>query len=108
MEDNIGFLLKVRDRYGSYDAPAIDHYLADVYGASYPWHCHLQLLDTGVRMGQFLYQYYLGKVDIASCARNQPYANRIVAGGRSVDAPALQGPAPALKDEHIVLGMEVL
>src|SRR5262249_22824814 len=108
MEDNIGFLIKVRDKYGSYDVQAIDRYLDDVYGVSHPWHCHLQLLDTAVSMGQFLYQDYLGKVAITSCARNQPYANRIVPVGRVVDAPALQGPAPALTDEHIALGMEVL
>ena len=108
MEDNIGLLIKVRDKYGSYDMPAIDRYLADVYGASYPWHCHLQLLDTGVRMGQFLYEYYLGKINIAYCGHEQPQTNRIIAGGRTFEAPPLLGPAPALTDEHIVLGMEVL
>jgi len=108
MEDNVNFLLKVRERYGRYDADAIDRYLADVYGASYPWHCHLQLLDTAIRMAQFLYQYYLGRIDIAYCGHRAPHANRIVAGGRTVEAPPLLGPAPALRDEHILLGMDVL
>jgi hypothetical protein len=108
MEDNIHFIFKVRDRYGRYDADMIDRYLNETYAAAYPWHCHLQLLDTALRMAQFFYRYHVGGAGITYCGIDGPRANRIATGGRIVDAPALQGPAPQLVDEHIVVAMNVL
>jgi hypothetical protein len=108
LEDNLHFLDKVRGRYGSADAPMIDRYLAEQYAIARPWHCHLQLLDMGIRMAQFLHSYYAGEADITSCGMGQPNANRLLVGGRIVEAPALHGPAAGVTDDNVPVAMRVL
>jgi hypothetical protein len=108
LEDNLHFLGKVRDRYGGDEPAMIDRYLAEQYAVARPWHCHLQLLDMGIRMAQFAYRYNVGAADITYCGMGQPDANRLVIGGRTVEAPALHGPAAGVPDEMVPLAMSVL
>jgi len=107
MEDNLRFLSGVREAYGRVDPETIDRYLNEYYAAENPWRCHLELVDTATRMVGFLYQHYIAGLDVDYCGYNTR-ANRLVVGGHTVEAPALQGPALALSDENIQTGMEIL
>ena len=108
VEDNLHFAFKVVNAYGRRDGEAIDRYLTEYYAAENPWRCHLELLDTATRMTQFLYQHYVSGLDIEYCGQERPGANRLFVGGRSFEAPALQGPALGAADEDIRRGIEVL
>src|SRR5258708_37914478 len=108
MADALHFAAKVVDAYGRLDRETIDRYLAEYYAAENPWRCHLELMDTATRMTQFLYQHYVSGLDIEYCGQARQRANRLVVGGRSFEAPALQGPALGLADEDIRRGMEDL
>jgi hypothetical protein len=108
MEDNLNFGLKVINAYGRFDGETIDRYLTEYYAAENPWRCHLELMDTATRMVQFLYQHYVAGLDVEYCGQEEPGANRLAVGGRSFEAPALQGPALGLSDPDIQRGMKVL
>jgi len=110
VEDNLGFEAKVQRRYGVVDANTIDRYLNEQYVAENPWDCHLELLDTTIRIVSFLYQYYYSGVDISPCAAgpNGGRGNRLLIAGQAVAAPALQGPALNLNPDVIRAAMAVL
>jgi hypothetical protein len=108
IDDNLNFAFKAKGAYGRIDGGTIDRYLTENYAAENPWRCHLELLDTATRMTKFLYQHYVSGLDLEFCGQDAPGTNRLVAGGRSFEAPALQGPALAYSDEAIQLGIEVL
>jgi hypothetical protein len=110
VEDNLNFENKVRSRYGHVDAHTIDTFLAEQYAARHPWDCDLELMDTTSRMAKFLYEYYVSGVDIFGCGMipGASDVNRLAVGGRTVSAPALQGPALDLGDDSIRTAMLVL
>jgi hypothetical protein len=110
VEDNVHFVDRVNSRYGRADAAAIDRYLAEDYGATYPWHCHLQLADLMVSMASFAYRYHVLGWPIDNWGTAAPRANRLLVNDRTVEAPALLGPAmtPIGDDDTIRMGMGVL
>jgi hypothetical protein len=107
MEDNIKFLGKVRKRYGSDDSEAIDRYLAEQYAGSSLLRCHIQLAEMTFKLLEFLSQYYITGFSIPHCGTSVANKNNIVVGGRTLEAPAFEGPAPHLPDETIRLSMTV-
>jgi hypothetical protein len=110
VEDNLFFEYKVRSRYGHLDTQTIDRYLTEQYAAGNPWDCHMELLDTTTRMAKFLYEYYVSGADFFSCStgENAKYHNRLLVNGKTVEAPALQGPALGIEHESIRAAMPVL
>jgi len=110
VEDNLNFENKVRSRYGRVDADTIDRYMTEVYAARHPWDCHLELADTASRMVKFLYEYYVSGVQLFTCSAITGPAdfNKLTVNGRTVMAPALQGPALGLSDDSIRSAMLVL
>lgn len=110
VEDNVHFVDRVDGRYHRTDAAAIDRYLAEDYGTTSPWHCHLQLAELVASMASFAYRYHVLGWPIDNCGTEAPRANRLIVNGRSIDAPALLGPAmtPIGTDDTIRTGMDVL
>jgi len=109
IEDNAYFLTKVEGRYHSMDGAAVDGYLAEEYAASSPWHCHWQLADFMFTMASFAFRYHVLGLPVDNCGTEAPRANRLAVGERTVEAPALQGPALLDEDERpIRAGMDVL
>jgi hypothetical protein len=110
VEDNINFEIKVQKLYGRVDSHTIDRYLTTQYAAANPWNCQFALLDTAGRMLQFLYEYYVSGVNISYCAAKLGglLTNRLLVGGRTVVAPALQGPAEDTSDRYIRFATAVL
>lgn len=110
VEDNVHFLDKVAGRYRRTDAAAIDRYLAEDYAATYPWQCHLQLAELMASMASFAYRYHVLGWPVDNCGTEAPRANRLIVNERTVDAPALLGPAmtPIGNDDTTRMGMDVL
>jgi hypothetical protein len=110
VEDNIHFLDRVDSRYHRTDATAIDRYLAEDYGTTYPWHCHSQLADLTVSMASFAFRYHVLGWPVDNCGTEAPHANHLIVNDRTIDAPALLGPAmtPIGDDHTIRTGMGVL
>jgi len=108
IEDNLNFAAKVMTDFSRVTPEQIDRYLDEHYAAESFWRCHLALLDSASRMVQFVYQHYVSGLDLEYCGANEPHTNRLVVDGHILDAPALQGPAVALSDKLIQIGMDVL
>jgi hypothetical protein len=108
IEDNLNFAAKVMADFSRVTPEQIDRYLDEHYAAESFWRCHLALLDSASRMVQFLYQHHVSGLDLEYCGANEPHANRLVVDGQILDAPALQGPAVALADKLIQIGVGVL
>src|SRR5262249_39515853 len=104
------FLDKVESRYRRTDATAIDRYLAENYAATNPWHCHSQLADLMVSMASFAVRYHVLGWQVDNCGTEAPHANRLIVNDRTIDAPALLGPAmtPIGDDQTTRMGMDVL
>jgi hypothetical protein len=100
----------VDDRYHRTDAAAIDRYLSDEYATTYPWHCHQQLADLMVSMASFAVRSHIFGLPVDNCGTEAPRANHLIVDGRTVDAPALLGPAitPITSDDAIRAGTDVL
>jgi hypothetical protein len=107
IEDNLKFLGKVSRRYGASSPEAIDRYLNEQYAGWPLLHCHGQLAETMFKQLEFLSQYYITGFSIAHCGTSVPSRNHIVVGGKTIEAPALQGAAPHLPEESIRLAMDV-
>jgi hypothetical protein len=110
VEDNSHFLDKVDSRYHRTDATTIDRYLAEDYAATNPWHCHSQLADLMVNMASFAVRYHVLGWPVDNCGTEAPRANHLIVNDRTIDAPALLGPAmtPIGDDRTIRTGMDVL
>jgi hypothetical protein len=113
VEDNDHFLDKVNERYHRADAAAIDRYLSEEYAATYPWHCHWQLAEFMIAMASFAVRYHVLGLPVDNCGTEAPRSNRLVIGDRTIEAPALMGPAMtpfrlAMGDGPIRTDMEVL
>jgi len=107
IEDNIRFLDKVRARYGASDDGAIDRYLVEQYAQSSLLRCHGQLADMTFKLAEFLSQYYITGYSLTHCGTWISTRNQLRVGEASVEAPALEGPAPHLDDESILAAMKV-
>src|SRR4029077_5840694 len=107
IEDNIRFLDKVRARYGGSDDGAIDRYLVEQYAQSSLLRCHGQLADMTFKLAEFLSQYYITGYSLTHCGTWISTRNQLRVGEASVEAPALEGPAPHLDDESILAAMKV-
>lgn len=109
VEDNSHFLDMVDSRYHRTDAQAIDRYLAEDYGATSPWHCHLQLAELMVSMASFAFRYHVLGWPVDNCGTAAPRTNHLVVNNQTIDAPALLGPAMTpMGDGPIRTGMDVL
>lgn len=107
IEDNIRFLDKVRARYGTSDDGAIDRYLGEDYAASSLLRCHRQLADMTFKLAEFLSQYYISGFSLTHCGTWVSTKNHLRIGESTIEAPALEGPAPHLDDDSIFAAMNV-
>jgi hypothetical protein len=106
IQDNFVFLKKVKAKYGSDDAQAIDRYLSEVYAYFLKWQCHLYLGDTIGRIIKFAIEYR--NFTINDLRPEQPGGNIITVNGRSIDAPSpLVGPALENDETGMQAGIEV-
>lgn len=110
VEDNDHFLDMVDARYHRTDAEAIDRYLAEDYATTSPWHCHVQLAGLMVSMASFAFRYHVLGWPVDNCGTAAPRANHLIVSDRTIEAPALLGPAmtPIGDDNAIRTGMDVL
>ena len=106
IQDNLVFLNKVKAKYGSDDAQAIDRYLSDVYAYFPSWQCHLYLGDTIGRMVKFAIEYR--NFTINDLRPERPGGNIITVNGRTIDAPSpLVGAALEIDEKGTQAGIEV-
>lgn len=110
VEDNLHFVDMVDSHYHRTNGETIDRYLAEDYAVTNPWHCHLQLADLAVSMASFALRYHVLGWPVDNCGTEAPHANRLIVSDRTIDAPALLGPAmtPIGNDDTIRTGMDVL
>jgi hypothetical protein len=93
IDDNIYFLTKVDSRYHRTDGEAINRYLEEQYAATNPWHCHWQLADFMITMASFAVRYHVFGLPADNCGTEAPRSNHLIVGDRTIEAPALMGPA---------------
>ena len=106
IQDNLGFLARVAQKYGRSDEATIDKFLIDEYATFPHWRCHTYFFDIAGRMVRLFYKYYYLK--IRNTAEQQPGANILQIAGQAVNGPSgMEGPALNIDDAGTANGVKV-